>query len=54
MGGNISYNFKPNNNLPTHYRPVLRNRENFSYESGVQQGPRPGKNYQQQYAPQGF
>ena len=31
MGGNKSYNFKPNNNLSTHYTPALRNHENFSY-----------------------
>ena len=54
MGGNRSYNFKSNNNIPTHYTPALRNHENFSYVSGVQQGPRLGQNYQQQYAPQGF
>ena len=35
VGGNIGYNFKPNNNLPTHYTPALRNHENFSYGSGV-------------------
>ena len=22
VGGNLSYNFKPNNNLPTHYTPA--------------------------------
>ena len=27
---NRSYNFKLNNNLPTHYTPALRNHENFS------------------------
>ena len=37
---NRSYNFKPNNNLPTHYTPALRNHENLSYEGGMQQGPR--------------
>ena len=42
VSGNKSYNFKPNNNLPTHYTPALRNHENFSYGSGVQQGPRSG------------
>ena len=26
-----NYNFQPNNNLPTHYHPGLRNHENFSY-----------------------
>ncbi|XP_024021315.1 uncharacterized protein LOC112091556 [Morus notabilis] len=28
---NRSYNFRPNNNLPTYYHPGLRNHENFSY-----------------------
>ncbi|XP_024029348.1 uncharacterized protein LOC112093949 [Morus notabilis] len=28
---NRSYNFRPNNNLPTYYHPGLRNYENFSY-----------------------
>ena len=46
VNGNRSYNFKPNTNLPTHYTPVLRNHENFSYESGVQQGQRPMQNFQ--------
>ena len=32
INGNKSYNFKPNNNLPTHYTPALRNHENFYYE----------------------
>ena len=41
VGGNISYNFKPNTNLPTHYTPALRNHENFSYGGGAQQGQRP-------------
>ena len=36
VNGNISYNFKPNNSLPTHYTPTLRNHKNFSYGSGVQ------------------
>ena len=54
VSGNISYNFKPTNNLPTHYTPALRNHENFSYGSGVQYGLRPIQNFQQQYAPQGF
>ena len=35
VGGNIRYNLKPNNNLPTYYTPTLRNHENFSYGSGV-------------------
>ena len=46
VGGNRSYNFKPNNNLPTHYTPALRNHENFSYGSGVQHGLRPVQNFQ--------
>ena len=32
VGGNISYNFKPNNNLPTHYTPTLRNIRIFPME----------------------
>ena len=36
LNGNRKYNFKPNNNLPTHYTPALRNHENFSYGSGMQ------------------
>ena len=47
VSGNRSYNFKPNNNLPTHYTPALRNHEIFSYGSGVQQGPRLVQNFQQ-------
>ena len=31
VGGNRSYNFKSNTNLPTHYTLALRNHENFSY-----------------------
>ena len=54
VNGNRSYNFKPNNNLPTHYTPSLRNHENLSYGSGVQQGLRPMQNFQQNYAPHGF
>ena len=41
INGNISYNFKPNLNLPTHYTPALRNHENLSYGGRAQQGPRP-------------
>ena len=26
-----NYNFRPNNNLPTHFHPGLRNHENFLY-----------------------
>ena len=54
VGSNISYNFKPNNNLPTHYTPALRNHENFSFGSGMQHGLRPVQNFHQQYAPQGI
>ena len=45
----ISYHFKPNPNLPTHYSPALRNHENFSYGGGALQGPRHGQNPQQGY-----
>ena len=31
LNANRSYKFKPNLNLPTHYKPALRNHENFSY-----------------------
>ena len=30
---NRSYTFRPNNNLPSHYHPGLRNHENFSYNN---------------------
>ena len=53
VSDNISYNFKPNSNLSTHYTPALRTHEKFSYRSGVQH-PRPMQNFHQQYAPQGF
>ena len=36
LNGNRSYNFKPNNNLPTHYTPALRNHENLFYRGGMQ------------------
>ena len=39
VNGSRSYNFKPKNNLPTHYTPALRNHESFLMEvecSGVQ------------------
>ena len=51
VSGNRSYNFKPNNNLLTHYTPALRNHENFSYGGGLWQGQRPVQNFQQNYAP---
>ena len=54
VGGNRSYNFKPNTNLPTHYTPALGTNENFSYGGEAQQGQRHVQNYQQQYAPHGF
>ena len=41
LNENRSYNLNPNNNLPTHYTPTLRNHENFSYGGGMQQGSRP-------------
>ena len=41
LNGNRSYNFKPNNNLQTHYTPALRNHENLSYAGGMRQGLRP-------------
>ena len=31
--GNRNYQFRPNNNLPAHYHPGLRNPENFSYSN---------------------
>ena len=54
INGYGSYNFKPNNNLPTHYKPALRNHENLSYGGRMKQGPRPVQNYHQNYAPIGF
>ena len=45
VNGSISYNFKPNNNLPILYTLALRNHENFSYGIGVQKGPRPMQNF---------
>ena len=50
MNEQRSYHFKPNPKLPTHYTPILRNHENFSYGRGAQQGHRLGQNYQQAYA----
>ena len=47
VNGNRRYNFKPNNNLPTHYTPASRNHENFSYGSAVQYGSRPMQNFHQ-------
>ena len=44
LNANKSYTFKPNLNLPTHYTPVLRNHESFSYGGEAQQGQRPGQN----------
>ena len=41
LNGNRSYNFKPNNNLPTHYTLTLRNHENLSYRCGNHQGQKP-------------
>ena len=53
VNGNRSYNFKPNNNLPTHYTPSLKNHENLSDGGGMQQGPRPAQNYHN-YIPPSF
>ena len=36
LNANRSYNFKPNLNLPTHYKLALRNDENFSYGGGAE------------------
>ena len=38
----ITYHFKPNPNLPTHYTPALRNHENFSYGGRAHHVPRHG------------
>ena len=54
FNGNMRYNFKPNNKLPTHYTPALKNHENLSYGGGMQQGLRTVQKFQQNYAPQGF
>ena len=35
LNASISYNFKHNLNLPTHYTLALRNHENFSYRRGA-------------------
>ena len=54
LNANRSYTFKLNPNLLTHYTPTLRNRENFSYDGGAQQGQRPRQNMQQYHASSGF
>ena len=54
LNTNMSYTFKPNLNLPTHYTPALRNHENFSYGGGAQKGQRPGKSMQKYHALPGF
>ena len=54
LNANMSYTFKPNPNLRTHYTPTLRNHVNFSYAGGAQQGPRPRQNYHQAYAQSRF
>ena len=41
INGKKSSNFKPNNNLPTHYTHALRNHENLSYGGVMQHSPRP-------------
>ena len=45
LNGNRSYNFKSNNNLPTHYTQALRNHKNLSYGGGNHQSQRPIKKY---------
>ena len=45
LNGNRSYNFKPNNNLPTYYTLALRNHENLSYGGGNHQDQRTTQNY---------
>ena len=54
LNENISYKFKPNSNLPTHYTPALRNHKKLSYGGGNHQVQRPTQNYQQNYIPLGF
>ena len=54
LNANRSYTFKPNLNLPTHYTPILRNHENFSYGGGAQQNQRSRQNMQQYHASLGF
>ena len=56
INGYRSYNFRLNNNLPTHYTPALRNHENLSYGGGMQHGLRLVQNYQNyhNHAPHGF
>ena len=45
----ISYQLKPNPNLPTHYNPALRNHENFSYGGRALHGLRMEQHPQQGY-----
>ena len=50
---NRGYVFRPNNNLPTHYNPGLRNHENLSYgNQGNFQDPH--QNFSSQNAPPRF
>ena len=42
LNANRSHTFKSNPNLLTHYTPVLKNHENFSYSGGEHQGQKPG------------
>ena len=51
LNGKRSYNFKPNNNLPTNCTPTLRNHDNLPYGGENYQGQRPTQNYQQNYIP---
>ena len=54
LNANMSYTFKPNLNMPTHYTLALKNHENFSYGGGAQQGQIPIQNMQQYHASPGF
>ena len=54
LNANISYNFKSNLNLTSHYTATLWNHENFSNGGGAQQGQRPGQNFQQHHVSPGF
>ena len=54
LNANISYNFKSNINLTSHYTGTLRNHDNFSNGGGAQQGQRLGQNFQQHHVSLGF
>ena len=54
LNANMSHTSKPNPNLPTHYTPILKNHENFSYGGGAHRGQKPRQNMQQYHASLGF